>query len=137
MEARRGSEGVSASEDFHDPQNFAIDRALFLLVLLLLSAIFRRGGFESAWVIALRIIPAITHFSVLHALCDVGGSSFCCSIARVEKQRNSLLADGRGVRRCFASSFISDHQLFTGRIDASGGKGRESGIWFDLLAVLL
>ena len=47
--------------DFHDPQNSAIDRALFLLVLLLLPAIFRRGGFEFAWVIALGIIPAITN----------------------------------------------------------------------------
>ena len=48
--------------DFHDPQNSAIDRALFLLVLLLLPAVFRRGSFEFAWVIGLGIIPAITNF---------------------------------------------------------------------------
>lgn len=39
-----------------------MDRALFLLVLLLLPAIFRRGSFEFAWVIGLGIVPAITNF---------------------------------------------------------------------------
>ncbi len=49
-------------KDVHDPQNSAIDRALFLLVLLLLPVIFRRGSFEFVWVIGLGIIPAITNF---------------------------------------------------------------------------
>lgn len=52
-------EGFLQVRDFHDPQNSAIDRALFLL---LLPTIFRRGSFEFAWVIGLGIIPAITDF---------------------------------------------------------------------------
>ncbi len=49
-------------KDLHDPQNSAIDHILFLLVLLLLPAILRRGGFEFAWVVGVGIIPAITNF---------------------------------------------------------------------------
>lgn len=53
---------VEDRKDLHNPQNPAINRALFLLALLLLLAAFWRGAFELAWVIGLWIIPAITNF---------------------------------------------------------------------------
>ena len=58
----QSSKHQSLVEDLHNPQNPAINRALFLLALLLLLAAFWRGAFEFAWGIGLWIIPAIMNF---------------------------------------------------------------------------
>ena len=121
----QSSKHQSLVEDLHNPQNPAINRALFLLAILLLLAAFWRGAFEFARGDCFVDYSCDHEFlSVLHALCDNGGSPVFAVLSQEwgsSEIRYWLTVAAFGVFHRFF--FYFGAPTFAGRVGASGFSG--------------